>query len=66
MVDRGELPGEVVASSGPLGDVRRRYRLGRADVDAFIERSRVRPGELDHLLYGPDNDQAVGNDGGMG
>ncbi len=44
----------MVASSGPLGDLRRRYRLGRADVEDFIERSRVQPGDLDHLLYGPD------------
>ncbi len=38
MVKRGELPAEK-AGGKP-------YRLRRADVDAFIERSRVQPGQL--------------------
>ena len=45
LIDAGDLP------AYRLGRV---IRLRRAEIDAFIERSRVRPGELDHLLYGPD------------
>jgi excisionase family DNA binding protein len=42
MVRRGEIPAEQKAQGHPC-------RVRRADVDAFIERSRVRPGELVHL-----------------
>jgi hypothetical protein len=38
MVRRDELPAEK-----PVG---RTYQLRRADVEAFIERSRVQPGQL--------------------
>ncbi len=44
MVQRGELPAEK-----PDG---RPYRLRRADVEALIERARVRPGDLARL-YNP-------------
>ncbi len=40
IIDWGELPAYRV---------RRVIRLKRADVDAFIERSRVQPGTLWHL-----------------
>jgi excisionase family DNA binding protein len=39
-IDLGELPGYR------LGRV---IRLKRVDVDAFIERSRIEPGSLEHL-----------------
>ena len=39
--------------------------LRRVEVDAYIERSRVRRGDLDHLLYGPDYDETESNDGGQ-
>jgi excisionase family DNA binding protein len=41
MVRRGELAAEK--------DEGRPYRIRRADVDAFVERSQVKPGQLSHL-----------------
>ncbi len=59
---RGSVPGPLLTTLYRLinaGDVPayqfgRVIRLRRAEVDDFIERSRVQPGDLDHLLYGPD------------
>ena len=50
----GKLLFEHVVPAHEAGDVpayriARVMRLGRVEVDAFIDRSRVRPGELDHL-----------------
>lgn len=48
MIDRGELPAEVVrADDRPKR--RRSIRVRRQDVGDFIERARVKPGELRHL-----------------
>ncbi len=44
----------INAGDVPAYQIGRVIRLRRVEVDAYIERSRVRPGELDHLLYGPD------------
>ena len=46
LLDSGELP------SYKIGRV---IRIKRADVDAFLERVRVRPGDLAHL-YPPGED----------
>ena len=45
LINAGEIPAYKIG---------RVIRLRRVEVDDFIERSRVGPGELDHLLYGPD------------
>ncbi len=47
LIDRGELAAEVKVPIGPKRQ--RSVRLRRQDVDAFIERARVKPGELRHL-----------------
>ena len=47
LIARGELPAEVTVPPGPKR--RRSVRLRRQDVEEFIERSRVKPGELAHL-----------------
>ncbi len=44
----------INAGDVPAYQFGRVIRLRRAEVDDFIERSRVQPGDLDHLLYGPD------------
>jgi excisionase family DNA binding protein len=43
LVHRGELAGYQIA---------RVYRFQRADLDAFLERSRIPPGTLGHLIGG--------------
>ena len=46
----------INAGDLPAYQIGRVIRLRRVEVDAYIERSGVRPGELDHLLYGPSGD----------
>ncbi len=49
MVDRGDLPAEVVLPS-PRPKLRRRtIRIRRQDVVGLIERCKVKPGQLRHL-----------------
>ena len=48
MINRGELHAEVDRPAD-LPKHRRAIRLRRRDVDDFLERARVRPGELTHL-----------------
>ena len=49
LIDRGELRAEIVPP-GKRGTGRRRaIRIRRQDVDDFIERARVKPGDLRHL-----------------
>jgi len=50
-VDEGQLP------AYKMGRV---FRLKQADVDAFIEQSRVQPGSLEHLY--PERKTARGSD----
>ena len=52
LINAGELPAYQIG---------RVIRLRRVEVDAYIERSRVRPGELDHL-YGPEYVEPGGED----
>lgn len=40
-VKRGELPADRQDD---------RYRIGRADLESYIEQARVRPGDLAHLV----------------
>jgi len=47
LIDTGEVPAYQIG---------RLIRLRRADLDTFLERSRVHPGELAHL-YPPDHDE---------
>ena len=47
LIDRGALTAEVTVPIRPKRQ--RSLRLRRQDVDAFIERARVKPGELRHL-----------------
>ena len=48
LIDSGELHAEVtVPNDRPRR--RRTYRLLQRDVDDFLERARVKPGELRHL-----------------
>ena len=47
LIDRSELAAEVTSPPGPKR--RRSVRLRRQAVDDFIERARVKPGELRHL-----------------
>ncbi len=48
LIERGELQAEVTYVD-VLRKVRRSFHLTRRDVDDFIERARVRPGDLRHL-----------------
>ena len=48
LIDRGELEAEVTVPPGPRR--RRSVRLRRTWVDEYIERARVKPGELTHLF----------------
>jgi excisionase family DNA binding protein len=48
MIDRGELTAEVTSPTG-RPRTRRRIRIRRHEVNACIERSRVKPGDLRHL-----------------
>ena len=43
LIDRGEIPAYQIG---------RVFRLRRAEVDAFIDRARIRPGTLAHLHPG--------------
>ena len=47
LIDRGELAGEVVVPERPKRQ--RRVRVRACDLDDFIERARVKPGDLRHL-----------------
>lgn len=47
LVDRGEIPAYRIG---------RVFRMRRSDLDAFLERSRVQPGELAHL-YPPEHEE---------
>ena len=53
-IDTGEIPAYRVG---------RVIRLKQADIDAFIETSRIRPGELEHL-YHVGEDAPAEEDGG--
>ncbi len=44
LIDRGDLPAETHRIRH-----RRKIRLRRSDVEAYIERARVKPGQLRHL-----------------
>ena len=48
MIDRGDLAAEVTYPSG-RPRTRRRIRIRRQEVNACIERCRVKPGDLAHL-----------------
>ncbi len=48
----------IEAGDVPAYKIGRVIRLRRVEVDAFIDRSRIRPGELDHLLDGPSHQGA--------
>lgn len=50
LIDRGELAAEVTMPPGPKR--RRSVRLRRQDVQDYLERARVRPGEIRHLYPG--------------
>lgn len=58
LIDSGQVP------AYKFGRV---IRLQQAEVDAFIERSRITPGELEHLYAGGDDpdadDDAPASDG---
>ena len=41
----------------PAYKIGRVIRLRRDEIDAFIDRSRIRPGDLDHLLDGPSHQE---------
>jgi len=47
LIDQGDLPAYKIG---------RVFRMRRSDLDDFLERSRVQPGELAHL-YPPDHDE---------
>ncbi len=47
LIDQGEVPAYKIG---------RVFRIRRTDLDAFLERARVQPGELAHL-YPPDHEQ---------
>ena len=47
LIDRGELRAEVSVPAGPKR--RRTVRLRRQDVREYLDRARVKPGELSHL-----------------
>ena len=51
MIDRGELPAEVTLPPGPKR--RRSVRLRRQAVYDYLERARVKPGELSHMIPPP-------------
>ncbi len=54
LVARGELPAVITTPPGPKR--RKSVRVRRQDVDEYLERARVKPGELAHLyLDPPDN-----------
>ena len=58
LIHRGDLHAEVVRTvMRPKG--RRSVRLRRRDVDDFIRRAKVAPGELRHL-YSPDDSRGIG------
>lgn len=44
LIERGELPAEIIMGRG-----RRNIRVRRQDVDDYLDRARVKPGELRHL-----------------
>lgn len=48
LIDCGDLAAEVTVSSARPRS-RRTLRLRRAAVDEYVQRSRVKPGELRHL-----------------
>jgi excisionase family DNA binding protein len=48
LIDRGELAAEVTVPPEPKR--RRSVRLRRQDIDDFLDRARVKPGELSHLF----------------
>ncbi len=51
LIDQGEIPAYKIG---------RVFRIRRSDLDDFLERSRVQPGDLAHL-YPPDHEE--GDDG---
>lgn len=48
LVDSGELAGEITVPPGPKR--RRSVRIRRREVEDYIERARIRPGELGHRV----------------
>ena len=50
LIERGELDAEVSRPTGPTG--RRLIRLRRGAIDDFVNRARVKPGDL-VALYPP-------------
>lgn len=48
LIDRGELPAEVTFPPGPKR--RRSVRLRHGDIADFLKRTRVKPGQLRHLV----------------
>ena len=49
LIDHGELDADVVQPYPGPKSRRRAIRVRRQDVDEFIERARIKPGELTHL-----------------
>lgn len=47
LINRGELPAVKIG---------RVIRLRKVDVDAFLEEHRIKPGDLDHLVPGEDEE----------
>lgn len=47
-IERGELAGEVIVPTDRPRQ-RRRIRIRRSAIDEYLERARVKPGELRHL-----------------
>ena len=59
LIERGELAGEIIVPTDRPRQ-RRRIRISKTAVDDYLERARVKPGELRHLYpewswerYGP-------------
>ena len=49
LIDRGELSADVIPPGNKSTGRRRSIRIQREAVDDFLERARVKPGELRHL-----------------
>ncbi len=52
LIEKGELGGVDTYGARVSGGPRRRrtFRLARRDVDQYLERARIKPGELRHLV----------------
>lgn len=49
LIDRGELAADIVPPGDRSTGRRRAIRVRREAIDDFLERARVKPGELRHL-----------------